>query len=89
MRLLSVCGALALIPTVISSPVTGFKLAARDDPRGNETISGLGARKQEVTGAGGNTRDLAIAMLETKTMTADYTYGMTILLNKRCVWSIY
>lgn len=87
MRLLSVCGALALIPTVISSPVTGFKLATRDDSRGNETISGLGARKQAVTGAGGNTRDLAIAMLETKTMTADYTYGMTINVSRkiRCV----
>ncbi|KAJ5099275.1 hypothetical protein N7532_006276 [Penicillium argentinense] len=75
MRLLTFFGALALIPAVTSSPVTGYKLAARDDKRGNETVAGLGARKQAVTGAGGNTRDLAIAMLETTTMTADYTYG--------------
>ncbi|KAJ5585289.1 uncharacterized protein N7459_005089 [Penicillium hispanicum] len=74
MRLLSF-SALALIPAVISSPVAGNQLAARDDQRGNETVSGLGARKQAVTSAGGDTRDLAIAMLETKTMTADYTYG--------------
>lgn len=77
MRFLPLFGILALIPTVISSPVTGFRISARDDDRGNETVSGLGARKQEVTGAGGNTRDLAIAMLETKTMTTDYTYGIS------------
>ncbi|KAJ5116931.1 hypothetical protein N7456_001279 [Penicillium angulare] len=75
MRPVSFLSALALIPAVISSPVAGVNLVARDDDRGEETISGLGARKQAVTGAGGNTRDLAIAMLETKTMTADYTYG--------------
>lgn len=75
MRCLSLFGALALIPAVISSPTTGSKLSARDD-RGTEIVSGLGARKQEVTGAGGNTRDLAIAMLETNTMTTDYTYGI-------------
>jgi hypothetical protein len=41
------------------------KVLARGDDRGSETISGLGARKQEVLNAGGNTRDLAIVMLET------------------------
>lgn len=76
MQLLSVFGALALVPAVISSPATGFKLATRDDDRGSQTVPGLGARKQAVIGAGGNTRDMAIAMLETDTMTADYTYGM-------------
>jgi hypothetical protein len=40
-------------------------LARADGDRGNETISGLGSRKEEVISAGGNTRDLAIAMLET------------------------
>lgn len=39
-------------------------LQARDD-RGSYTVSGLGARKQAVTSAGGTTLDLAIAMLET------------------------
>ncbi|KGO43585.1 hypothetical protein PEX1_059110 [Penicillium expansum] len=76
MQLISIVSFMALVPAVLSSPVTNFKkIAVRADNRGNETISGLGARKQEVVGAGGNTRDLAIAMLETKTMTTDYTYG--------------
>ncbi|KAJ5506101.1 hypothetical protein LT330_009026 [Penicillium expansum] len=76
MQLISIVSFMALVPAVLSSPVTNFKkIAVRADDRGNETISGLGARKQEVVGAGGNTRDLAIAMLETKTMTTDYTYG--------------
>ncbi|KAJ6034981.1 uncharacterized protein N7446_009740 [Penicillium canescens] len=75
MQLLSVFGALALVPAVISSPATGFKLATRDDDRGSQTVPGLGTRKQAVIGAGGNTRDMAIAMLETDTMTTDYTYG--------------
>jgi hypothetical protein len=77
MQLLSIFGALALIPAVLSSPVTGSNLAVRDDDRGQYAISGLGARKQEVIRAGGNTRDLAIAMLETDKMTTDYTYGMS------------
>ncbi|KAL2789413.1 hypothetical protein BJX66DRAFT_339402 [Aspergillus keveii] len=56
-------------------------LAAPSDPinkradRGSETVWGLGQRKQAILNAGGNTLDLAIAMLETKTMTTDYTYG--------------
>ena len=33
--------------------------------RGSYTVSGLGQRKQQVIGNGGNTLDLAIAMLET------------------------
>lgn len=44
---------------VVSSPIQ-----ARDD-RGSYTVSGLGARKQQITSAGGTTLDLAIAMLET------------------------
>ncbi|KAL4745493.1 hypothetical protein BDW72DRAFT_208161 [Aspergillus terricola var. indicus] len=76
MHLLSILSALALTPGVLSSLPTVHKgLVARDGNRGNDTISGLGARKQAVLDAGGNTRDLAIAMLETTTMTTDYTYG--------------
>ncbi|CAG8891835.1 unnamed protein product [Penicillium egyptiacum] len=76
MQLLSIVGAMALVPAVLSSPVTDFKrLAVRADDRGHQTISGLGARKQELVAAGGNTRDLAIAMLETNDMTTDYKYG--------------
>ncbi|KAF4770975.1 hypothetical protein HAV15_012631 [Penicillium sp. str.  len=76
MQLLSLVSLMALVPAVFSSPVTEFKnIAVRADDRGTETIAGLGARKQAVVDAGGNTRDLAIAMLETTTMTTDYTYG--------------
>ncbi|CRG88505.1 hypothetical protein PISL3812_05536 [Talaromyces islandicus] len=75
MQLINALSLLALVPAAFSYSVTG-QLAARDDgDRGNETVSGLGTQKQAVLAAGGNTRDLAIAMLETKTMTADYTYG--------------
>jgi hypothetical protein len=42
---------------------------------GSYTVSGLGSRKQQVRNAGGNTLDLAVAMLETETMQANYTYG--------------
>ncbi|KAL2110466.1 hypothetical protein VUR80DRAFT_1142 [Thermomyces stellatus] len=49
-------------------------LAAPGD-RGQYTVPGLGARKQAITNAGGTTLDLAIAMLETETMTTDYAYG--------------
>lgn len=68
---------LALLQTGFSSALPeGASVAARDDKRGSEQIAGLGSRKQQVTGAGGTTMDLAIAMLETKNMGTDYTYGM-------------
>ncbi|KAJ5827297.1 hypothetical protein N7447_004060 [Penicillium robsamsonii] len=76
MQLLSLFTSMALVSAVVSSPTADFKsLVARADDRGNETIAGLGERKQAVLDAGGNTRDMAIAMLETTTMTTDYTYG--------------
>jgi hypothetical protein len=59
-----------------ASPVSN--VVARAD-RGQYTVSGLGARKQAVLNAGGNTLDLAIAMLETDTMTANYAYGSCLL----------
>jgi hypothetical protein len=40
------------------------EMAKRAD-RGSYTVSGLGSRKQAILNAGGNTLDLAIAMLET------------------------
>lgn len=46
--------------------------------RGSYTVSGLGSRKQAVLNAGGNTLDLAIAMLETEGMTTNYAYGELI-----------
>jgi hypothetical protein len=42
---------------------------------GSYTVSGLGARKQQITNAGGTTLDLAIAMMETETMQTNYAYG--------------
>ncbi|KAL3471181.1 hypothetical protein BJX99DRAFT_238056 [Aspergillus californicus] len=76
MQLLSILCAMALAPVVISSPAPDFNgIIARADDRGTQTVAGLGTRKQELIDAGGNTRDLAIAMLETDTMTTDYTYG--------------
>ncbi|GAA5023858.1 carbohydrate-binding domain-containing protein [Kitasatospora paranensis] len=42
---------------------------------GSYSVSGLGSRKSQVRAAGGTSLDLAVAMLETDTMTADYAYG--------------
>lgn len=50
--------------------------SAAPGDRGNYIVPGLGERKQAITGAGGGTLDLALAMLETETMTTDYAYGM-------------
>ncbi|GFF35030.1 hypothetical protein IFM61606_03099 [Aspergillus udagawae] len=45
------------------------------DKRGSYTVPGLGERKQALLKAGGNTMDMAIAMLESDHMKADYVYG--------------
>ncbi|KAI1290487.1 hypothetical protein F5Y03DRAFT_401260 [Xylaria venustula] len=63
---------LFLLGASFASPAS--RLDRRQD-RGSYTVAGLGARKQAILNAGGNTLDLAIAMLETETMTADYAYG--------------
>lgn len=42
---------------------------------GSYTIAGLGQRKQQVTAAGANSFNLAIAMLETEKMDTNYAYG--------------
>lgn len=52
-----------------------FSVKARADDRGSYEVSGLGSRKQEILSAGGSTLDIAIAMLESDTMQADYAYG--------------
>ncbi|KAJ5968349.1 hypothetical protein N7501_004597 [Penicillium viridicatum] len=64
MQLLSLFGSLALMTAVVSAA-----------DRGSYTSPGIGDRKKAILDAGGNTRDMAIAMLETNTMTTDYTYG--------------
>jgi len=54
---------------------TSYLGESADGDKGSYTVSGLGARKQAVTSAGGNALDIAIAMLETENMKSDYTYG--------------
>ncbi|PSN62251.1 hypothetical protein BS50DRAFT_502972 [Corynespora cassiicola Philippines] len=58
----------------IPEPATSTGLQARQDT-GSYTISGLGARKRQVTAAGANSFNLAIAMLETERMDTNYAYG--------------
>lgn len=57
---------LTLLPvvflTALGSPIAE-DLSKRAD-RGSENVSGIGAHKQAILNAGGNTLDLAIAMLE-------------------------
>lgn len=54
---------------------TGVKAASCPTTCGSYTVSGLGSRKQQVLRAGASTLDLAVAMLETGNMQANYTYG--------------
>jgi hypothetical protein len=60
--------------TVDDTPTAAYAVEKRATS-GSYTVSGLGARKKAITAAGGTTLDMAIAMLETSTMTTDYTYG--------------
>ena len=60
---------------VDTTPTSNGNLHAREDKRGSYTVSGLGSRKQAILNAGGNTLDLAIAMLETEKMQTNYVYG--------------
>lgn len=57
-----------------SSPLADAGVKRQDS--GSYTVPGLGARKQAIIDAGGNTLDLAIAMLETENMQTNYAYGM-------------
>jgi len=61
-------------PTTNSPSTPAYGVEKRSSS-GSYTVSGLGARKKLVTSAGGSTLNLAIAMLETDTMTANYAYG--------------
>lgn len=58
----------------IPEPVSSKSLQARQQT-GSYVISGLGQRKRQVTAAGANSFNLAIAMLETERMDANYAYG--------------
>jgi hypothetical protein len=69
---LLLCSA-AVVSTVKFS--TTAQAASCPTTCGSYTVSGLGARKQQVLKAGASTLDLAVAMLETANMQANYTYG--------------
>jgi|TARA_R110002003_G_scaffold143_18_gene13328 opacity protein-like surface antigen len=58
----------------IPEPAASTTLQARQET-GSYTIAGLGQRKQQVTAAGANSFNLAIAMLETEKMDTNYAYG--------------
>lgn len=73
---LGLASAAVAIPTATTNEgPTEADAVAKRASSGSYTVSGLGTRKKAVTAAGGTTLDMAIAMLETSTMTADYTYG--------------
>ncbi|PVF96536.1 hypothetical protein CPB86DRAFT_816287 [Serendipita vermifera] len=64
------------VPDPVPVPAPNPEVAPRALGRnGSYTISGLGNRKKQLTACGANALDLAIAMLETDTMTTGYTYG--------------
>jgi len=48
---------------------------AAEGGRGSYTVRRLGARKQALLKSGGTLLDMAVAMLETENMRANYTYG--------------
>ncbi|KIJ49239.1 hypothetical protein M422DRAFT_247043 [Sphaerobolus stellatus SS14] len=72
---------LAVIPNLTSAnplpePAGGVAHVPRTlGTTGSYTVSGLGARKQQLIACGANELDIAIAMLETERMSTDYTYG--------------
>jgi hypothetical protein len=75
LSLASAVAAVAIPTATIRDDPTAVHPVEKRASSGSYTVSGLGARKQAVTAAGGTTLDMAIAMLETDTMTTTYTYG--------------
>lgn len=65
----------SLVTSVLALAAGILPASAQEDNRGSYNVPGLGARKQAILGAGGNTLDLAIAMLETENMQTNYAYG--------------
>ncbi|CCX33950.1 hypothetical protein FPQ18DRAFT_288150 [Pyronema domesticum] len=60
---------------LVISTLLLFVASVWSQDRGSYTIPGLGARKQAIIKSGGNSLDIAIAMLETDNMNAQYPYG--------------
>ncbi|KAE8364473.1 hypothetical protein BDV27DRAFT_157849 [Aspergillus caelatus] len=73
------CLAAIFATGVLAAPTPDASLNVSLDKRadrGQYTVSGLGSRKKAIIEAGGNSLDLAIAMLEIEDMnTAHYPYG--------------
>lgn len=61
-------------PRAAPAPARGAATVG-DMPAGDYQVRGLGLRKQEILAAGGTTLDVAVAMLESDAMRADYVYG--------------
>ncbi len=61
--------------TIETAPEDAAADLTKRADRGSYTVSGLGNRKKAILGAGGNTLDLAIAMLETEKISTGYIYG--------------
>jgi hypothetical protein len=60
----------------LAAPAASAQACPSGTTCGSYTISGLGARKQQVLDAGASVLDLSVAMLETDTMEASsYPYG--------------
>lgn len=74
MKLNFLLSSLAMGASLVVAAPTALSARAAGD-KGSYTVSGLGSRKQAILDAGGNTLDLAIAMLETEDMQTDYPYG--------------
>jgi hypothetical protein len=72
----SVIDRLTAIAAATAAPMPAAVSAAFVPRRDKETVAGLGARKQAILTSGGSTLDMAVAMLETKNMSAgDYRFG--------------
>ncbi len=72
---LTFCCITAFSTINVARSSTTVRAAGCPSTCGSFTVPGLGARKQQILNAGGNSLDLAIAMMETETMQANYTYG--------------
>lgn len=57
------CAAALFAITALAAPASNDALTKRAD-RGQYTVSGLGEHKKAILNAGGNTLDIALAMLE-------------------------
>lgn len=65
----------ATVRTVQAQGSTGEKWRVRGMAAGDQTVPGLGARKQQLRDAGANVQDIAVAMMESDDMTSSYDYG--------------